>query len=328
MYITFFSGFGCGFLFTTIIITNMNNFAPQHLGKMSGILNVSSNIGTIFISTVYFKVFANGANEDYKMHDLGGFYLSAAVATVLVGVLCILFVRTIPNIPDPLQMIDNDIIIERTSSSGFGQDVSNCQLYTTLDFQFFSWAYVIAGSVQLLFQNNIGPFLKSCGKEEYTLLFVNVFSISQMLSKTMSGFLSDLLIAYVPRITTVTALTCAQTIALSFCILFPDDFKTLLFAIVILGIAGGNLNCIGIISVREFYGTKYFGRNFGLIYTLLSIAAIGEQALFGEMYQSAIPYEEYNDCYGRQCVLWTYVLHFFLSFISSMLFGVVYLNHS
>ena len=133
---------------------------------------------------------------------------------------------------------------------------------------------------------------------------------------------------YAPRVTVLLALTLIQTIFATLCIFLSDTFEILLLNDIAIGMADGCLWSIGSIAIREYYGRKYFGRNFGLFTTIISIMAILAQICFGWMYKLVIPFDVQNDCYGKLCYRSTFILHSLMSLISTILFIMVFRNHS
>lgn len=323
-------GFGSGFLYMASLMTNMNNFAPQHRGKVVGILDGSFSAGPALTALIYGFVFVDGHVEDQGKQNLKGFYLSSAILLFTVCILSILFLRSFQSTKELeiTRLLDEDDNQEESCISVPVRQIAGWKLFKTFNFQFILWSSVFASSVQLVVQSNIGTYLKSFHLDKYTTLFTTINPISQVGSKIFAGFLSDLLIAYVPRVTIVLGFTFIQAVFLTICIFFPDHFAVLLFLVIVVGMANGSLWCITPTITGEYYGIKYFGRNWGLILTATGLGAIVLQELYGWTYEMAIPFAGQNDCYGSKCFTWSFTMHAVLSFCSSLFYFGVYQNHS
>ena len=283
---------------------------------------VAFNAGTMANSWLYAIAFARGYLEDEGNQDLRGYYLSDAVVVFVVCILCSLFLRSYPVNTELTCLIVDDTQMNRV------QEVTGYQLFKLCDFQYFLWGSILSGCIQLVFLNNTGTFLKSFNFEEYTVLFVTTFSVSQIVSKVISGFLSDSFIEHFPRTTPILVLNVIQTILLILSIFLSDNFTILLLTYITIGLADGCLWWTLATALREYYGMKYFARNFGVFSTIISVSAIGSNVLFGCMYQMAIPYENQKDCYGRECYIMIFTFNSVMSFISVVLYVGVYKNHS
>ena len=103
------------------------------------------------------------------------------------------------------------------------------------------------------------------------------------------------------------AFTILQSVFLIFCIFFPGHFATLLFLVIIIGMGNGALWCLTPTMTSEYYGMKYFGRNWGFIMFISGLGGLAVQEVYGWIYEMAIPYKGDKDCYDK-------VIIFMLSF--------------
>lgn len=320
------AGFGYGFYKLAALTTSADNFQPKHRAKALAVLATMFSVGTILISSLYGIAFVNGHNKDEGRQDLRGYYLCNAVVNLLVGILCLFFLRPFPVDSEHTCLVDADSSPQETDNAG-EKDITGCTLFKSLDFQFFLWGSVLSGCVQLVYLNNVGTFLKSFDMEEYTTYYVITTSVSQIIAKMITGAVSDLLIDKFPRTTVLLILTIFQSIFVFLSIFFSDKFVMLLLTTIAIAMADGCLWCTSWVIMREYYGRKYYGRNFGFFTTVIATCVIGSQLILGWMYQQIIPNSDQINCYGKECFTWTFVIESIFSFISVVLFIGVYYNH-
>lgn len=283
-------------------------------------------MGTILDSFLYGIAFVNGHKKDEGHQDLQGYYLCSAVINLLVAILCVFFLKPFPINSEQTGLVDTDYCLEGNDNAD-RKDITGWTLLKTLEFELFLWGSVLSGCVQLAYLNNVQTFLKSFHMEEYTILFVTVTAISQIVANIINGVVSDLLISKFPRTMLVLLLTIFQTFFISLSIFLSDKFIILLLTTITIAMADGCLWCTSYIVIRENFGKTYFGRNIGFYTTVISTCIIGSQELLGWMYQQSIPEKNQISCYGKQCFTWTFVLYFIFSFISIFLFIGIYHNH-
>jgi MFS family permease len=234
-----------------------------------------------------------------------------------------LFLRTFPEV---LDTEIKELLANEEHDGEFVPDTTGWKLFKNFNFQFILWSCTFASSLQLMVQSNIGTYLKSFKLVKYTTLFTTINPIAQVVSKFVAGFLSDMLLNRLPRVGVLMAFTILQSVFLIFCIFFPGHFATLLFLVIIIGMGNGALWCITPTMTSEYYGMKYFGRNWGFIMFISGLGGLAVQEVYGWIYEMAIPYKDDKDCYGTQCFTWSFIMATVLSFCSSLFYIGLFQN--
>lgn len=321
-YVYFFiAGFGAIFLYMASLTTNINNFNPKHRGKVVGILDASFSAGPALIALIYGVAFKHGHEKDEQNQDLKGFYLMSACLFGIIAFLGILLLRDYPyseddsfsdGPPDDSEGgTGNDA---RDNQVYGGKDVTGFALLKNFNFHFLFWAYIFCAGLQLMFQNNITVYLKSYDLEHYSTLFTTLNPIFGVLSKFFAGFLSDAILPYgVPRIAILFGFNIFQTIVMIVCIFWSNQLAVLVIALIGIGMPNGALWCLTPTMLSEFYGTKYFGRNWGTVICGNAFGGLLIQTVFGKTYDAAIGYVGRKYCYGLKCFTWSFTMAAVLS---------------
>ena len=307
------AGFGAIFMYMASLTTNMNNFPPKHRGKVVGILDASFSAGPALIALIYGVSFTNGHVTDEQNQNLRGFYFMSAICFCVIGLFGMLLLHD-----NPFDI--EEIPFNQLQESGNGGkdmnhmeiiregDVTGFKLIKTFNFHFIFWAYIFCAGLQLTFQTNITTYLKSYGFEHYSTLFTTLNPIFGVISKFAAGFLSDAIVHKVPRIVVLFVFNIFQTITMVICIFYSNHLGVLVLAVVGIGMPNGALWCLTPTMLSEFYGMKYFGRNWGMIMFGNAFGGLIFQRVFGWIYDESIGYVGQTVCYGIQCFTWSFTM--------------------
>ena len=303
--------------------TNINNFHPKHRGKVIGILDASFSGGPALIALIYGVAFKNAHEHDEQNQDLKGFYLTSAVLFGVIAILGILFLKeysysTGDNAneweTDDRPILDGSDVKEDTET----QDVTGLALLKSFNFHFIFWSYIFCAGLQLMFQTNIAVYLKSYDFEGYSTLFTTLNPIFGVISKFIAGFLSDAILHKVPRIAVLFCFNIFQTAVMVICVFWSDHLGVLVLAIIGIGMPNGALWCLTPTILSEFYGTKYFGRNWGTVICGNAFGGLLIQTVFGKIYDANIGYIGRKYCYGLKCFSWSFVMAAVLSLCATV----------
>lgn len=309
-------------MYMASLTTNMNNFDPKHRGKVVGILDASFSAGPALIALLYGVLFAKGHVTDEENQNLKGFYLMSAIAFGVIGILGIILLKEspfqteevsieqIPEITDAKQQLFQENKDNRPQREG---DVTGFKLLKKFNFHFLFWAYIFCAGLQLTFQTNITAYLKSYELEQYSTLFTTLNPVFGVISKFIVGFLSDVIVHKVPRIAVLLAFNIFQTIVMVICIFYSNQLSVLVLAIIGIGMPNGALWCLTPTMLSEFYGMKYFGRNWGTIMFGNAFGGLLFQRVYGWIYDSSIGYTGQTVCYGLHCFTWSFTMMAVLS---------------
>ena len=307
-------------MYMASFIVNVNNFKPKHRGKVVGILDASFSAGPALVALLYGVLFANGHVNDEQNQNLKGFYLMSSISVGGAGILGMIFL-----ISHPFEA--EDFTFQRMSETASDKqethalpkragDVTGLKLIKDVNFQFIFWAYIFCAGLQLTYQTNIAVYLKSYDLEIYSTLFTTLNPVFQVLSKFIAGFLSDALINTVPRIAILFAFNIFQTIVLTICIFYSNHLSVLVVSLIGLGMPNGALWCLTPTMLSEFYGMKYFARNWGTIMFGNAFGGLFFQRIYGWIYDNSIGYTGQTVCYGLHCFTWSFTMMAVFSFCS------------
>ena len=303
--------------------TNINNFNPRHRGKVIGILDASFSGGPALIALIYGVAFKNGHEHDEQNQDLKGFYLTSAIIFGVIGVLGILFLKEYSystgdnsNEPEPYEYpnIDGSDVTNEPEV----KDVTGFALLKKYNFHFIFWSYIFCAGLQLMFQTNIAVYLRSYYLEDYSTLFTTLNPIFGVISKFFAGFLSDAIVHKVPRIAVLFCFNIFQTIVMVICVFWSNHLGVLVLALIGIGMPNGALWCLTPTILSEFYGTKYFGRNWGTVIFGNAFGGLLFQTVFGKIYDANIGYIGRKYCYGLKCFEWSFATAAVLSFCATL----------
>ncbi|XP_033764317.1 probable transporter MCH1 [Pecten maximus] len=311
----FLAGFGAIFMYMASMITNINNFHPKHRGKVIGILDASFSGGPALFAFLFGECFINGHVKDEQNQNLNGFYLMSAICFGVVGLMGIIGLKSYET---DISETDLNSLISSPSVNTVHQpkDITGIELIKRTDFHFLFWAYLFCAGLQLMFQNNIGVYLKSYNLENYTTLFTTINPIAGVVCKFLVGYISDIVIEKVPRVGLLLFFNIIQTAILILCIFFSDKLVMLVVVLIGIGFSNGALWCLTPTMVSEFFGLKYFGRNWGTIIFGNAFGGLGIQQMFGVIYDNSISIKGMKDCYGLHCFTWSFAFVSVLSFCS------------
>ena len=303
----------------------MNNFHPRHRGKIVGILDASFSGGPALFSALYGTIYAAGHVKDEANQNLGGFYLMTAICFAVVGALGIIFLRPYSyeaTDEDVTTIVNADELNEPISSyepPSKQKDITGLRLVKRFDFHYLLWGYIFCAGLQLMFQSNQQTYLKSFSLETYTTIFTVINPIAGIVSKFFAGFLSDAIHHKVPRAAVLLAFNVIQTVCLAISIFFSDKLGIFAIVNIVIGFANGALWCLTPTMISEFYGMKYFPRNWGAMMLGNAFGGLALSELFGWIYKSNITDPDSTDCYGLQCFTWSWIMAAALSLNSVIL---------
>ena len=320
-------GFGAIFLYMAALTTNIDNFSAKHRGKVVGILDASFSAGPALIALVYGVIFAKGHVHDEQNQNLEGFYLMSACLFGAIALLGMIFLTNYADSVDSGTVTDYTLPDTSESNEEWNSEdeknITGFKLLTKINFHFLFWAYIFCAGLQLMFQNNIAVYLKSYDLEGYTTLFTTLNPIFGVISKFIAGFLSDAILHKVPRIVVLFAFNIFQTIVMVVCIFWSDQLWVMVLALIGIGMPNGALWCLTPTMLSEFYGTKYFGRNWGTVICGNAFGGLAIQTVYGKIYDASIGYEGRKYCYGLKCFTWSFAMAAVLSLCATLLNGGV-----
>ncbi len=199
-------------------------------------------------------------------------------------------------------------------------DVTGLQLMKNTEFWLVSGNIIISISVDKTFLYNIGTYMRSFHMKENNEMIFIAGCIFAIISKIVIGILIHTLQDKTQRMTFQCVALTVKTVTFALFIFYGDH-------IVILGLASLAVYfstpiefMVAPIITLEYYGAKYYARNFGSILFVSTIITLILQALVGIIYEKSTDEYMYT-CYGLGCFYLSSFILLFLTF-TALLFSI------
>jgi Na+/melibiose symporter-like transporter len=209
------------------------------------------------MALIFGKIFAAGHVDDEQNQNIGGFYLTSAITFAIIGLLGVIFIAKNPcdiQENDEAVLSINELQIEGTLEVDTGpppKSITGLKLLRRFDYHFIAWSYIFCAGLQLMFQNNIQTYLTTFKLGTYTTVFGVTNPVCGVLSKLFVGLLSDVIVTKVPRVSLLLGFNIVQTITLTLCIFFSDEFPMLIVALLVIGFSNGAVWCLTPTMISE-----------------------------------------------------------------------------
>ncbi|KJE88425.1 hypothetical protein CAOG_00083 [Capsaspora owczarzaki ATCC 30864] len=323
---------GQGGIFGVIaaMAANERNYRPRDKGKVAGFLFAGFGSSAAIFSAVYKLAYQNSA-------DLEGYFILLACTTAAICLVCGLFLlrhlpqdemlypsdtekdgskaallgdeRPVPGYSNNKSVNPSSILLASATHADLLKrpDLTPLEVLRTKLFVLIFSVIMISVGAALLFINNLGSIYEAYGGQHgESGNLVIVFSVLNVVSRVIFGYLSDHFSRHLSR---ASFLTMAVVIVTGAQLLLAWSTVDLLYlAAVLVGLADGGIFSQYAVLVRESFGAKHYGTNFGLATMAAGVGVF----LFGPM--SAALYDDKivgdgNNCYGESC----YQTSFFIS---------------
>lgn len=312
-----FSGLGSAFTYMVALNTNIINMDKRFRGTIVGLLNAFfAGSPSVFVQ-IYLHVLTG---ED----KYANFLLVFAILFAFVDILCMIFLRiysddthddTIDILPE--QRHEPKTEMKRMSTN---TDETSCctsdtaeskesietmslkQILLNLDFHLFSWTFVFAAAIGLVFLNNLTTISQSVELSDRNSVLLIIIPVCNALTSLSLGFLSDVLKARVPRMILIL-LSCAFfTGSLALTMWKASIFAVLVISTVLCGIGTGMIWTLSPTIMSERFCLKNIGRNWGMAILLAAAVGMGIQEVFGHLYDVQTSNASGATCLGLSCV--------------------------
>jgi hypothetical protein len=307
--------------YTIALVPNVSNFHPKYRGTVVGILDAMFSAGTSIFVAIYGACFV----KDEENQDIGGFFLTLAITGAVVNSFGFIFIGyyRVEDIPNDSQ--DYIILNATESTTEYGtenasgentsidgeknrSEITGCELVKNVDFQLIFWTGMAYISVVGMYPPNVNVYLRSFQLEQHSTLFNILLPIFAVLGKFFCGVISDALLHMIPRPVVLLTSSLLLLIMMSTCIFFASNFYVLLVTTMVVGLSFGASWTLYSTIIADYFGLKYFGRNYGACAMLTGVAVIIIQWINGAIYQAAIPNPGETSCYGLNCFRWSFFM--------------------
>lgn len=278
------------------IVPNEGVFGNAHRGKVMAALTSAYSCGGAVFALVYHHFFDG---------DVPGYFaFLGALLLALCGFGWLAFLRSAPTQRRDSEVVDGNAgtappMAHDTFEDNDEDDVTGVALLSDARFWLLFLAVLIAIGACLFVMSNVAFIVESLGGPmEQVPLMVASFSLSNTLARLATGVASDYVAPAHPRAAfaglavLLTALTLAAFLSV--------PASALLVPVTLAGVAEGVMFGTFPVIIREAFGLRHFGKNYGLI----SVAnCIGYPFFFSPL--SSFFYERAAaggaKCVGAQC---------------------------
>ncbi|XP_060079103.1 uncharacterized protein LOC132558543 [Ylistrum balloti] len=286
--------------------TNLVNFNHQQRGKVMGTLNVFFAGSPFVYSLIYYHVFNGDDPENFE--SFPQMMLLLAVSFAVVNVMCILFLRMLPEDTESVKnavsyedingIIPNDlnIMVEKDEPMTLKRLAGNC------NFQALLWVFILTSSVGVFVTNNLTEIATSVRLEKHNPTLVLLIPITIMLVSILIGVFSDRYIGTFPRSSVLLIGIGSFVISQMLFLLLVDVFSMLIIATILVGIGNAIMWSLGPALMTDILYIGNLGRNWGIVILVNALFCFALQETFGALYENAITAPKELFCYGVHCL--------------------------
>ncbi|MGE5342429.1 MAG: OFA family MFS transporter [Candidatus Omnitrophota bacterium] len=267
------AGLGFGFGYASTTPPAVKWFPPQKTGVIAGIVVSGFGIASVYIAPLATKLLSTFAvmNPKDGVMEKG---VSQTMILLGIGFLIVvtLLSQLLKNPPVAIKPSakKNDAPAQ-PSASKFSHDMTWKEILKTAQFYVLWLMFFIGAGAGLTFisiAQDLGK--KSLG--ELAFLAVVVLSVGNASGRIIAGWLSD----KIGRQWTIFATMILQALALSTLFLVKNDggWLSIMIAIILIGANYGSNLSLFPSAVKDFFGLKNFGFNYGLVFTAWGSAGL------------------------------------------------------
>eukprot|EP01129_Flabellula_baltica_P016678 TRINITY_DN901_c0_g1_i1.p1 TRINITY_DN901_c0_g1~~TRINITY_DN901_c0_g1_i1.p1 ORF type:complete len:328 (-),score=32.70 TRINITY_DN901_c0_g1_i1:679-1662(-) len=284
------AGVGCYLGFCASLTPNMNAFGEKHKGKLVGLM-VSMYGMSAGIFTQFYEAFIDG-----MPNSASHFFL--CVSIILGG---------LPFCGAILTYDSNKKSEGSSDKSGLYGHLNGLQILKTPDFYMLCLVHNIISGMGLVFINEVSTIVSSYTITEISpTTYVTVLSVCNFSGRVISGLMIDLLKKWP---TPVLYFPLGVIVLVFYSLLLVwDNYFTFLLAVIGNGLTYGACASISTFATNEYFGTKHYGTNLGLVFGLPIFVLIGY--IDGQIYDS---HAMNHQCFGSECFFWSFVINIFLA---------------
>ena len=340
-----FIGFGPGFTLMVAFSTNIMNFPEKHTGKIIGILNAFFAGSPSVFATLFYNVFTTGDSTKPENQDFRGFMFMIAIMFFIINVLNLVFVYKIPYIGPEITIVvtkdeigSTDIYEHSTTGDHYvedetdvnrepeqEEDVPMIKLLKNIDYILFLLIFSFATTVSLVFGVNIATISKSVGQDKYNESLTIISPITNAVFSILIGYFSDHFKERISRLHIIFMGCVAFTLCMLLVVVLPTHIESLMASAFLCGVGIAFLFSLGPPLMKEMFGMRNFGRNWGVCLLVQSAIAMPSQILFGAMYDNHVKPGDGHNCYGSVCIVGGISVFLGMS-VLTLLLGLVLMN--
>ncbi|CAH1801975.1 unnamed protein product [Owenia fusiformis] len=194
------------------------------------------------------------------------------------------------------------------------------QMVKTFKFHFLLWVVIIIKGIGLTLSANITTIAKSAHLEATSSTLILIVPIANTLARLLGGIIPDFLKQRLPFISISSVLVFASflmMVAQIILIFFNQSFVALVCFSIMSSVSTGFISVMTPITISEFFGMNEFSQKFGLVLTLVGLAAFPFAKIFGWIYENNSPQDSKN-CFGEHCSRMTFIIMAIFALLSTL----------
>ena len=271
VYLTFgvLNGIGTAMCYVTPITTGMKWF-PDKKGLVAGIAAFAFGFGTAFLAPfISFLIGTLGLKATFSILGL---------AFLIIILVSAQFMQFPPAgwVPQSWKPAESKAKLRE----GVRYDFSPSEMLRTKQF-FLLWIlFAFTGTPGLTVGGNIVAFAKDAGIAEWIgALILGVFAIANGLGRIVGGGVSDKL----GRTRTMVMIFAVQAVVMSLLVKATSP-AWLMLVVILVGLCFGPIFALFPATISDYFGEKYVGVNYGLVFTGYGTASVMGPALAGFLF--------------------------------------------
>ncbi|KAK3104792.1 hypothetical protein FSP39_010277, partial [Pinctada imbricata] len=308
------AGTGSVFVFTTVLTTNIKNFAPKNRSKIVGLLGAVYAGSPSIISVIYYQTLQQSQASD-------SFGSAMMLFAMCFGCVCLFYIIFLRLDTKSIQSGSEEILIssvedqmssrEMKTFNTFEREEDEVQASVGVSVkQLFSdkryWLILcISGFISVVgttFRNHLTVITKSVGLSQFDESIVIIIPISDIIACILIGVISDSMRERVPRIYILLLACVSFTVCPILAMIWGNIYWVLCIATVLSGIGTGIFWTIFPAVVSEMFHVNNLGRNWGIAMSLTSLLRWAAQETFGALYDNNTPKDSIYCESGIACV--------------------------
>ncbi len=174
------------------------------------------------------------ANVYHPTRDVADYFVLKLLLSVIVCSLCMIFLHLIPNTDcNKVVKVESSLVTAEVKTKQLSSNVTNCQLVRKIDFHLLLWHFSLSCGVQVIFFNNVVPFLQYSDLQNLNLAAIITGPTCGFSANLTIGFLSDYFINKVSRATFILGTSILQTFIFILCIPLANEASVFIIAVII-----------------------------------------------------------------------------------------------
>ena len=303
--------------------TNIMNFPEKHSGKVIGTLNAFFAGSPSVFAIVYYNVFTTGDKTKTENQDFRGFMLMIAIMFFIINVLDLMFVYKIPYDGPEITIVIKENEIEKNDTSDSSHLVENSEqehvdanketeeeesvpfikILLNAGYILFLLTFSFSTTLSLVFGVNITLISKSVGLDNYNETLTIISPITNAVFSVLIGFFSDHFKERIPRLHIIICGCVAYMLCILLVVVCPTYIEALMAAAFLCGVGIAFVFSLTPPLMKEMFGMRNFGRNWGVALLAQSAIAMPSQILFGAMYDAHVQPGDGHNCFGSKCIV-------------------------